>query len=458
MSDRPRAPRPRRRRIGLVALVVAIIGVPVAVAADAVQTIERGGASVTDFAERTRPPVGDFVSVYNSGALRSNTEQRAFAVAERTGATFAIRGSASIAMQRIRRGGTNVQVAPDGMSFPMGTTVLDKSTIATLMGLQVAGPLDANTIIMSELTASLRGAQSGDVVVLRSSGGAEREFTIGAVVADAITGGTELLIVPEAAARLGLDRKSGVILWNFGSRERIDAALASAGLESAGIRIRRSWDAFDPDSTLGMARTKSLLGEFAYRVNSNGSVTLDPAWKAQNLSSLQYLPGIRRDCHRVVQPQMKAAIDEIVARGLSGVFDLGDWSAAGGCYVARFNRLTPDSTIGFLSRHSWGMAMDTNTVSACQGCAPPSFATRPGGCTVVQIFRKHGFAWGGNFLTPDGMHFEYVGAPRDQFPYPSRWCANEVTAKPGDEPPAESTQRATMFDDAGLITGHAPHH
>ncbi len=71
-----------------------------------------------------------------------------------------------------------------------------------------------------------------------------------------------------------------------------------------------------------------------------------------------------------------------------------------------------------LSRHTWAQALDTNTVSNCQGCVPQM------DCRVVRIFRAHNFAWGGNFLNPDGMHFEWVGEPRNTYLYPSRYCPN----------------------------------
>ncbi len=156
-------------------------------------------------------------------------------------------------------------------------------------------------------------------------------------------------------------------------------------------------------------------------------------------------------CHNVIEPALRAALAEVAAAGLGGTIDVGDANSYGGCHLARFNRLTPDSSLGFLSRHSWGMALDTNTQGSCQGCAPPNFATRPGGCTTVQIFRKYGFAWGGNFLTPDGMHFEYVGQRRDLLAYPSRFCPNTGAL-------ALTQQEAgidTFFASDGMVVGEA---
>lgn len=437
--------RPTLRRFALV-VALAAVAIP-AVAVATVTQIGSGGATVSEPAVRIQAPVGDIVTVYNSGALDASTESMAIAAARQAGADFAVREAASIAMQRITRGSEVVQEAPSTMSIPMGTTVFDADVMGTIMGPEVSAAVSATSLVMGRRTADLRGAEAGDVVTLRSAFGAEVEFSIGAVIADEITGGTELLITPEGAARLNLRRKSSVVMWGFESRAEMDQALSDNGLVSTSIRIRRSWDPFDPDSGLGMARTKELLGEFAYRVNSNGSVTQEAAWQAANLPPGRRSIGIGiiARCHLVIEPALQAAFAEIAQRGLQSVFDVGDANSAGGCHNPRFNRLANSASIGFLSRHSWGMAIDTNTRGSCQGCAPPNIATRSGGCDAVRILRKHGFAWGGNYLTPDGMHFEYVGEPRDQLPYPSRYCPNIV-----DDTALVITQRATLFDDAGI--------
>ena len=418
-----------------------------------------GPATAVQPAVRVPGPSGpdvDVVTIYNSGSLDRDVERGALAAAEATGGTGAIGRSASTGMRRVRRGGSVVQQAPSGYAYPMATTVLPAHAVANLMGNDVAAVLTATDIAMGQLTADLRGARAGDVVDLVASSGAVLQLTIAKVVPDEISGGTELLLSMEAADRLGITRDSRMVLWGFDSRASLDAELIKQNLISTSIRVRRSWDPPDPDATLGMAQTKAALGEFAYRVNWNGSLSIDSAWKNANISagSIGRL-SLRSGCHKLVRTALTNAMNEVIASGLQNTINYFHANTAGGCYVPRFNRLTPNSSIGFLSRHTWGQAVDTNTVGSCQGCAPPDFADparKPGGCDLVRIFRKHGFAWGGNFLTPDGMHFEWVGEQRDVGLYPSRYCANtnarSLTATD------EESERSTIFADDGLYVGH----
>ncbi len=405
-----------------------------------------GPASASGKAQPISPLAVDVVTVNNSGPLTQSNAQRALNAARAAGATAAIGRSASVGMIEVTRGGGIVQQAPAGFAYPMGTTVLPLDMVARTMGRSVSGQLSANTVVMGALTASLRGAAAGDTVTLIASSGAPTLFTIAAVLPDATVGGTEILVSPDGAGRLGITDPSRVVIWNFVSREAIDAALAAEGLVNTAVRIRRSWDAFDPDLTLGVAQTKAALGEFAYRVNGDGSVSLDSGWLSRSITGGS-VGGLRLQtgCHVGIRPALEAAMTEVVASGLSGTINYVDANRAGGCFLARFNRLTPDSSLGFLSRHSWGMAVDTNTIGSCQGCAPPDMD-----CRTVRIFRKHGFAWGGNFLVPDGMHFEWVGERRDGFAYPSRFCPNVVSGASAALRDAE-TQRATLFSDDGLI-------
>jgi hypothetical protein len=403
-------------------------------------------ASATATADPTSPLVTDIVTVNNAGDLTQANAQAALAAARTAGASATISRAASVGMTSVTRGGAGVQVAPAGFAYPMGTTVLPLDFVGRAMGREVSALLTPTTVVMGKLSAGMRGASAGDVITLIASSGAPTQFTVAAVVDDATLGGTELLMSPAGADRMGISALSQVVIWNFGSHAAIDAALSAQGLVNTKVRIRRSWDAFDPDLTLGMARTKAALGEFAYRVNPSGTVTIDPVWTNLyitygSVSGLSLSSG----CHSKTRVALQAAMDEVVASGLAGTINYHDANTAGGCFGPRFNRLTPDSSVGFLSRHSWGQAVDTNTLGSCQGCAPPDM-----NCRTVQIFRKHGFAWGGNFLVPDGMHFEWVGDPRDQYPYPSRFCPNTV-ADATDPLPISQTQRATLFDGAGLI-------
>ncbi len=444
--------RARTKIIGAALLAVGI-GLPV-VALGPDDSIDRAATAVTQ-AVRVSAPITDVVTVYNSGNLRDDVANQAVNAARSAGASLAFGRSASVAMTGLYRGANPVQLPPQGFAFPMGATVLPKDAVARTIGADAAQFLAPDALVLGEVSAGLRGAQAGDTALLTSGSGATVSFRIAAVLPANRVGGAEFLMSTEAADRLGIDRLSRVVMWNFPSRAAIDSALSANGLVSTSIRIRRSWDAADPDDTIGMAQTKATLGEFAYRVNSDGSVSQDAAWVNTYLpAGRELLNGsipIRARCHNAVKPAIQAALAEIAAAGLGGTINVDDANTAGGCHLARFNRLTPDSSLGFLSRHSWGMALDTNTQGSCQGCAPPDFATIPGGCRAVQIFRKHGFSWGGNFLTPDGMHFEWVGERRDLLAYPSRFCPNVATGALALD--NAEVGRSRLYQDDGLFVG-----
>ena len=82
------------------------------------------------------------------------------------------------------------------------------------------------------------------------------------------------------------------------------------------------------------------------------------------------------------------------------------------------------------------MAIDMNTNTN------PQWGTPRMNCDVVRIFRKWGFAWGGNFWPTDGMHFEWVGERRDQMGFPSRYCPNKVPV-PATTVPSATTSTTT---------------
>ena len=434
-------------------MVVFGIGWPV-VALGPDDAIDRPVTAVSQ-AVRVSPAITDVVTVFNSGELRDDVANQAVAAARSAGASLAFGRSASVGMTGLYRGTNAVQLPPQGFAFPMGTTVLPTEAVAQTMGVDVAQFLAPDALVMGALSAGLRGAQAGDTALLTSGSGATVTFRIAAVLPASRVGGAEFLMSNEAADRLGIVRLSRVVMWGFSSRSAIDATVSSNGLVSTSIRIRRSWDPADPDGTIGMSETKAVLGEFAYRVNANGSVSQDDAWLNASLpGGRELLNGsipVRARCHNVIVPALRAALAEVAAEGLAATIDVANANSFGGCHLARFNRLTPDSSLGFLSRHSWAMAFDTNTLGSCQGCAPPDFATRPGGCRTVQIFRKHGFSWGGNYLTPDGMHFEWVGERRDNLAYPSRFCPN-VAAGALTLDNTEVGQ-SRLYQDDGLFAG-----
>ena len=135
-----------------------------------------------------------------------------------------------------------------------------------------------------------------------------------------------------------------------------------------------------------------VVGTFNYTVIGGGRIAPDPAWVASHIST-EVMPIIGpMTCNKEIFPQLRAALEEVVATGLANELHPDEYA---GCYYPRFIAGTTT-----LSNHSFGLAMDFNVPGNQRGTAGEMDRT------VVSIFKKWGFAWGGDWNYTDPMHFE----------------------------------------------------
>jgi hypothetical protein len=154
-----------------------------------------------------------------------------------------------------------------------------------------------------------------------------------------------------------------------------------------GLDPKASYTAVPTAGTIG-----DVVGTFNYSVLGGGRIAPDPAWVASHITT-EVMPIIGpMTCNRAIFPQLRAALAEVVSRGLAGALHPDEYA---GCYYPRF--IAGTST---LSNHSFGLAMDFNVPGNQRGT--PGEMDRD----VVSIFKKWGFAWGGDWNYTDPMHFE----------------------------------------------------
>ena len=327
----------------------------------------------------------------------------------------------TISLTAQTRSGKDVLRLGEGWRIPMATMVAPTSYVRATGGDAMAEVVARGEVLMGETAAKVRGAQVGDVLTLRDRKFWMHPFRIGAIVADEFVDWGDLLMSSTAAASLGEMPVSRIAITSIDSPSSVLAGLKKRGITIGTVyRLRTSWDRENPDSTLGTATTKKLLGEFSYRPTVGSSILVAGSWTSSNIAWKMRYTDIKlgNNCHKLVVDAIQGALTEIKSAGLSRFVNVQNSNRYGGCFVGRYNRLA--GNFGAPSRHAWGMAFDINTDTNPQGGVPQM------NCAVVRILRKWGFAWGGNFWPADGMHFEYVGERRDQLGYPSRYCPNRA--------------------------------
>ncbi len=215
--------------------------------------------------------------------------------------------------------------------------------------------------------------------------------------------GIDLVVNRPRGDQLGVPRRNAVVV-SLGEQAAPDAVRRD--LQRALGRRASVTDLTDePGSGVYAARlvggsVADAVGSFSYRWFRDGTVDPDSAWVGASIASDDVPILGQVTCHRVMLPQLRAALQEVVDTGLASAIDPADF---GGCYSPRF--IGRDPARG-LSLHTWGIAVDLNVSGNQVGTAG---AIDP---RLVRIFESWGFAWGGHWSVPDPMHFELAALTR----------------------------------------------
>jgi hypothetical protein len=294
--------------------------------------------------------------------------------------------------------GAVIDESPAGKAIPLEVSVADPHRYAEFAPgerVLLAG-LGPDEVLLGSTSAQLRRIDTGGTLVV-----AGHRLRVAGVVPDATIRFAEVFTSPATAARLGLDETRSLLVQPRpeADREWLADQMRRLLPDGATVRIRSSGPRYPrPGAVLPVVLQKRSFGEFAADPQAlpGGWLKLDPSWMSSHLQTADVPILGRVTCNTAMLPALRGALEEVVRSGLAGLVDADDY---GGCFAAR---LIPGHPLGKISRHAWGSAIDLN-VSANPEGGPSRQDPR-----LVEIFQRWGFSWGGEWLVPDPMHFEYT--------------------------------------------------
>jgi hypothetical protein len=285
--------------------------------------------------------------------------------------------------------GEVVDELPDGWRFPVEVLAVDADGYDELLDVPEVAGLGPDEALLSESSAAVRRLGAGGQLSFRDG----TTLTVAAVLPDAVVGAAEVLVTTDSPLPIGTER---YLLAR--TRQPLDAPGRADLLALAGSRATLELGGEVPvlrhaASVMPPARLKVHFGEFAMTDGPDRWIHQGVTWLREYYAEDEVpILGVT-ECHRDMFPPLKAAMQELVDRGLAHLVDGDDF---GGCWAPR----TQGSAA--LSSHAWGIAVDLNVAGNHYGAEP----TMPR--EVIEVMASHGFAWGGEWPVPDGMHFELV--------------------------------------------------
>ena len=300
-----------------------------------------------------------------------------------------------------RAGGHTVDNPPNGYGYPMEIAVVAPGPYSKFVDeayRDAVRNLNGRKLLLPKSEERLRGAGDGMMLRLRSGNSRVKK-----VVPDEVTQGFEGLMsrpVPRGwrhSVRYFLIRADKNV-----SRKAMRRAIESVTHRGVPLAIKsRNETRFlrYAHSIPSQMRFKRNFGEFAARPTSSGSLSMQGGWVGSHIRSARVPILGTVTCHRKLFDQMRGALRELRRKGLSHLIRPNEYA---GCYNARYVSVPTGVR---LSRHSWGIAFDINTSNNQFGQRPHQDKR------LVKIMRQWGFAWGGFWPLPDGMHFEWKRFP-----------------------------------------------
>jgi D-alanyl-D-alanine carboxypeptidase-like protein len=258
----------------------------------------------------------------------------------------------------------------------------------------VARTLAAGDAVLSDKTAAMRGLRVGSSLTIENAG-MRKTFRVGVIADEKATRGREVIVPIGSAGDLGLTAPRALVASVDGAHSR--TAVLAIEQMTAGVlaRLHTGDEEFaDPSEgpILSFGEVKEIFGEFTFKPRSGLFVSIDKAWKEANIVQTRLpLLGLIK-CNERLLPQLTAAMRELQARGLGSLVHYD------GCF-------SPRMQVGnsyALSRHAYGIAVDINAAENRYGERPNQDPR------LVETMERWGFTWGGRWLVPDGMHFEFV--------------------------------------------------
>lgn len=390
----------RKLTLFLIASAVGCTGTPSGTPTPISSTASQTQMPSSTSSPSTQPdPVASATLVWTQGGLPTGLARRIAGLAGVTHSVSVVDGTVWLTGSRTVAG-KEFDRSAGGMAMPLdlaGAAPADLAAFFPATDQSLISDLAKGQAILGATSAALRHIGAGGVLEFGS-----RSVRVAGVVPDAVVGGHELFVSRAEAAALGINREQYVLLQAPGgvSQSRIRALVPAGTL----MRIRGPGEAHflrQADAVLPPVMMKAAFGEFAADpiLLPGEWMSMAPDWQAEHIVSAPVpILGTAR-CNVALIPQLRAALTQVFRRGLASLIRPGDY---GGCFAAR---VIPGSPGEALSAHAWGAAIDINVSTNQVGASPHQ------GPRLVAIFKRWGFTWGGNWMRPDGMHFEFQCFP-----------------------------------------------